>query len=155
MRYGMCHMPELVPAITTDQYTAGDCVGTIMSFDVQEFGLAVLKNIVVTDAANQKAALTILFFRKQPAGSFTNNSALPLSNADLALVVGKVNVAADDYETIASKAVADVDCSIVLKAKDDTSPPTSKTIYLAVLTTGTPTYASATDLVLKPGLLMD
>lgn len=155
MRYGNCHMPELVPAISTGAYTAGDCVGTIMAVPVTQYGTTVLKNVVVTDADNEKANLTLLFFKRSPAGTYTDNGAFPLSAGDLSLIVGKVNIVSGDYETIASRAVADVDCSIVLKAEGNESPPTSQNIYVGVLTTGTPTYTTTTDLGVKLGLMMD
>lgn len=155
MRYGNCHLPELTPAISTSIYAAGDCVGTIMPVTVSQYGTTVLKNIVVTDNDNEKANLTFVFFKRSPAGTFTDNAAFPLSAADLGLVVGKANVVTTDYETINSKAIADVECSIVLKAEGNETPPTSSTIYMGILTTGTPTYTTTTDLGVKLGLLMD
>jgi hypothetical protein len=155
MRYGNCHEPEYQPTISTGQYTAGDCVGTIQGITVSQYGTSILKNIVVTDADNEKANLTFVFFKRSPAGTFTDNAAFPLSAADLLLVVGKVNILSTDYETIASRAIADVECSIVLKSEGSGSPPSSETIYVGILTTSTPTYTATSDLGVKLGLLMD
>jgi hypothetical protein len=99
-------------------------------------GRVVLDSLTVTDGANQKAALTVLFFESDPtAATITNNAAFALST-DLTKVVGKVNVLTTDYETIDSKAVACLrGLNLTLEASG------SATIYAACLTTGTPTYA--------------
>lgn len=160
MIFGKSALKQFTPVTDANAYTGGDCVGSIMSLPLGYLGAMVLKNLVVTDSANQKAPLTIVFFRSQPAGTFTNNAAFPLSNSDLALVCGKVNIAEDDYETIDSKAIAVKDISSVLQF-DQPSPSSDSgvgvgptTLYFGILTTGTPTYAVG-SLRVSIGILPD
>lgn len=152
MQFGNTRVLTLVPAIDTGAYTAGDCVGPLLEFDAlgAQTNRGVLKTLTVTDDAAQAAALTFLFFREKPTGTFTNNSPNAISKADLQKVVAKVNVAADDYETINSKSIATIDVSQVV-----CGDPQYRKLFAVCVTTGTPTYASATDLKFTLGVLCD
>lgn len=128
---------SVTPTIDTVAYGAGDAVGGKQTLAAGlADGLPVeLDSIVVQDVSNQKAALTLLFFDADPAAAtITNNAAFAFST-DLAKCIGRINVAAADYETVDSKAVATVrNLGMILK-------PTATSLYVAVVTTGTPTYA--------------
>lgn len=145
---------SVTPVLTgAGAYSSGNAVGpkqTIASAARKTTKTQImLQTLTVTDKANQKAALTILFFDSDPtAGTYTDKSALALST-DLAKVIGKVNVAAADYETIDSKAVACLK-SIGLEMQLTAG---ATTLYAAVLTTGTPTYTSTSDLTFRYGVL--
>lgn len=142
---------SVTPTIDTNAYTSGDAVGgkqTITSAMRESGGKAVLESITVQDKGNQKAALTILFFDADPtAATITNNAAFVFST-DISKVVGRVNITAADYETIDSKAIACVKAiGLEMKASG------SANLFAAVVTTGTPTYVSASDLTFKYGFL--
>lgn len=162
MRFGRAVGIRQTPTINTVQYSANDNVGGLMTVDAigPAFGTGVLKHITITDFDNQKAALTILFFESLPAGTFTNNSAFPnLATADLDKVIGKVEIAADDYTTFNARAVATVECSMNVWSRQQTAGPSEgqdkRTIYYAIQTSGTPTYTAADSLKVKLGLLVD
>ena len=132
-------------------YTAADAVGgkqTLTSAARVSGGVAVLQSLTVLDLGNQKAALTLLFFDADPtAATITDNAAFVWST-DTTKFIGKINVAAADYETVAGEAVASLrGLGLELKASG------SANLFVAVVTTGTPTYTSTTDLVLKYGFL--
>ena len=163
MRFGRCGYNCQVPVIDTAAYTAGDNVGGRLLIDgFGPHGTGVLKHVTVTDFDNQRAALTILFFESLPAATFTNNAAFPaLTAADLARVIGKVEVAAADYTTFNGRAVATVPTSIVLWGVQPTPAPDGGTgsdkrsLYYAVQTSGTPTYTTVGSLGVQLGVLLD
>lgn len=145
-------MHSVTPVINTSAYEAGDVVGSVLTVP-GVFGqalTAILKNVLVKDNANQKAALTILFFGSLPSGTYTNNAAFSWGAGDFAKLVGKANILAADYETVGAKAVAEVEFSLNLENTESTDK-----LYAVVLTTGTPTYASASDLEIQFGVLPD
>lgn len=152
-KFGNCQVLDTPSTFAQDTsaYSSGDVVGGLVNLGALRAisATAVLKSLVVLDSANQKAALTILLFSGLPAGTFTDNGALVLSAADLALVVAKVNVLASDYETVASRAIAQLDLSLVLKGLDGT-----RNLYMVIVTTGTPTY-TALCLKIRFGILND
>lgn len=152
MRYGNCQLLDLVPTISTTQYTSGDVVGGLLDFGalIAVNNRGVLKSLLVLDADNQKAALTLLLFASKPAGTFTDNSALALSAADLALVTAKVDVAPTDYETFDSKALAQIDVATVLASLNS-----DRHLYGVLVTTGTPTFTDTDRLKLRAGVLND
>jgi hypothetical protein len=149
------------PPINTVQYTAGDVVGGLMNFSqaAGPFSNAVIQSITVKDKANQKAALTLLFFREAPTGIPVNNAALDITSADMAKLIGKVNVAASDYETLDSQAVATVYPGLVVSGHADTGLATDASnignLWMVAVTTGTPTYTAADDLSFELGSLQD
>lgn len=130
-------------------YTAGYSVGAVQSIAPASIaaGLGVkLDSITVTDAANQKAAITVLFFAKTPPTATVTDNVAFAWGSDLPLCIGKVDIAAADYETFNSKAIAcktDINLDMV---------PAGTTLFAVLVTTGTPTYVAATGLTLTFGL---
>jgi hypothetical protein len=132
-------------------YTAGDAVGgkqTLTGAARDSGGPVVLQSLSVLDLGNQKAALTILFFNADPSAATITDNAAFVWSTDHAKLIGKLAIAAADYETIASEAVATRGgLGIVLQ------PSGSAVLYAAVVAVGTPTYTSVSDLVFRYGFL--
>src|SRR5581483_9146543 len=145
---------SVTPTVSASSaYTAGDAVGgkqTLTSAARVSGGKPMLESLTIIDKGNQKAALTILFFDADPsAATITDNSAFAWST-DIAKFVGKIDVVTGDYQTIDSKAVATIEnLGLILKANG------SANLYAAVLTTGTPTYASTSDLIFRYAFLQN
>ena len=136
----------VTPTITVDTnaYSAGDSIGgkiTLTDAMRVSGGTGVLSGITLVDRANQKPALEIFLFESDPsAATITDQSAFAFSTDDTKLVA-KVIVTADDWTTIDSKAVADLaNLNRVVAASG------SKNLYAAIVATGTPDFAAATDL---------
>jgi hypothetical protein len=112
-------------------------------------GTGILESIIVLDRANQKAALDIFIFDADPtAATLADKTAFVFSTDDLK-VIAHVSVAASDYVTVNSKAVAhESSLGIALKAS-------GTTLWAAVVTSGTPTYAATTDVQVTFGILQD
>lgn len=152
------------PTVSTTAYTSGDVVGGAVRLPraLGQYRRGVLKTVLVRDADAQAAALTLLLFKDAPTGIAADNAALSLSDSDLALLVGKVNVAASDYETVGGKSVAVVDVAAALDgsagdAADPLQHLRTGDLWLVVVTKGTPTYTAADDTRLNfdLGLLTD
>jgi hypothetical protein len=133
-------------------YTAGDAVGgkRTLANAVKAAGTGVLESIVILDRANQKAAMKIIIFDADPTvATITDNAAFVFSTDDLK-AVAVIDIPATAYVTLNTKAIASVNgIGAVVKAASGTS------LYAAVVTTGTPTYAATTDVQVVFGILQD
>ncbi len=138
--------------VTAAAYSAGNAVGAkrTLSNAVRTPGTGILESIVLLDRANQKAAMTLFIFDADPtAATITDKTAFVFSTDDLK-VIAQVNIGAGDYVTTNGKAIAVVSgLNIALKAASGT------TLYAALVTTGTPTFAATTDVQLSFGILQD
>jgi len=134
-------------------YEAGDAVGgkiTITNAMRVSGGTGMLQSIQVTDKGNQKAALEILILDADPtAATITDDTAFVYST-DISKQIARIPVAAADYVTINSIATASIGgIGKTLKASGSTN------LYAAVVTTGTPTYTSTSDIIVTFGILQD
>lgn len=138
------------------QYSSGDVIGAVNEIPLASVssGLAIkLDTVVVLDKANQKASLDLVFFNENPATSIgTDNNAYALDDTDLTKVVGRFSITGSDYvsssTTNAEVTYRNVGLTLGLKAK-------SKSLWMAVISRGTPTYGSASDLIVKLALEQD
>lgn len=134
-------------------YEAGDAVGgkiTITNAMRTSGGTGILQSIDIIDKANQKAALEIIIFNSDPsAATITDDSAFAYST-DISKQIARISVAASDYVTINSIATVSLGgLGKVLKASGSTN------LYAAIVTTGTPTYTSTSDIIITFGILQD
>ena len=140
---------NVTPEIPTSAgaYTAADCVGGLLQIkDVMtcDNGTAILKSIQVRDNANQKQPLTIILFSSQPTGATTtDNSAFAYGTSSFLKQIAKINILATDYETIDSKATADVDTfGKVLKSVG------ALDLWAVIITTGTWRFILSADVLI-------
>lgn len=153
-------MPEfrdvavLEATVTTDTsiYADHDQVGTVLTLaDAFPGGCpkrGMIESVSVVDKSSQKSALTLHFFDASPTVASSDNAALNISDAELAdKYLGKVEIAAGDYQDLSAAAVATVKAlGLIVKS-------TTTALYCQVESGGTPTYGSTSDLVLKVGLV--
>lgn len=147
---------SLTPVIQASAYTAGNCMGGLLTipgvFRNSAAGItARLLGLTVIDKGNQKAPLTVLLFDRQPSSTYTDKST-PTIGTDQANVIGQLKVATADYTSNGADsppvAVAEEQCSILLQ-NNDPGRANNTNLYAVVLTTGTPTPASVSDLTFK------
>jgi hypothetical protein len=142
---------EVTPTVTAAAYSANNQVGGIQTltgvcFDENRFGQ--LSSITLIDKAAQSAAMSIFFFDQLPTVASTDKNALDITDAEMASkCIGQVTIAAGDYQSTSSNSVACKTFSLPLKSRAVGTP--GGTLYVVVKTTGTPTYASTSDLVFK------
>lgn len=140
-------------AVTAAAYSAGNAVGgkrTLANAVRVSGGTGILQSVTLLDRANQKAAMTLFIFDADPsAATLTDKTAFVFSTDDLK-VVAQVPINAGDYVTTNSKAfVTYGGLGIPVKAASGT------TLYAALVTSGTPTFAATTDVQLEVGILQD
>lgn len=150
---GLTSVVKIVPAISTSPaYTAGDAVGGVQSLAAIFAGsTGVLESLIILDKTNQKAAFDIFLFDANPtAATVTDNAAFVFSTNDVN-VIARVSVAASDYATVNSEAVAvKSGLGIAVRALSAGSG-----LWAAVVTSGTPTYGAVTALQFVWGILAD
>lgn len=169
MRFGNCSFQSVTPVIdATPDYAAGDMIATSpipINLTGSCGGKGVLNNVSISDKANQKPTMTLLFFRISPTGTYTKNGAVILSAADRAAFLGKIEVTSSDWSTISTDAVATVFGPIVLAgvgtgagapASASPSPaPASFTVYCVPVAQAAYNAGAADDLIFNFGILQD
>jgi hypothetical protein len=138
---------EVEPTITTTAgaYTAGDVIGGLL--DLTELcgggGGGVIRAVIVSDDADQAVALDLHLFSDKPTEIANGDPFSALPFADLAKRIGKVSIAALDYEEINSNSQA-------IKSGLAISHGAGTLYGMLVANGSTPTYgASAVVLKLK------
>lgn len=149
---------EVIPTVSTSPaYTAEDQVGGIQTLSnvcrAQGYG-ATLVSLVVTDRAKQSVALSCFFFDELPTVTSVDNGSIDISDAEMAdKCIGVVSLSAASYVNVSLNSVVTAGSGgtgLYLKSKDADGK-----IYVVVKTTGTPTYASTTDLLFKYSFIQD
>lgn len=126
----------------TSAYASGDLVADTQEIANAVYGLGgvvTLDSIVLTDGADQKVALYVVFLNASTSMG-TENSAPNISDANVASkIIGHVAIAATDYVDVGGAGVATIK-NIGLKLQ---AASTSGSLYVAIVnSTGTPTYAA-------------
>lgn len=142
-------LPKQLVVQAASIYAAGDLLHdsllTLSNALQKERHSGKIVGVSVTDKAGQNAALTIEFFSRSVTGTFTANAAPTIADADLANFLGRVSVAAADYKAYADNSVASVQCNVPVASNVSSGEP-SRDLYMMVLSQGTPTYASTSDI---------
>lgn len=154
---------QFTPVVsTTPAYTAGDQVGglNLLGHVAHDSGgVALLQSVAVVDKGKQKAALTIFFFDDLPTIASVDNGAFDLLDAQMALsCIGFVLIPAANYQDSSSNSIATVaNCGLLLHSNAGNNgvalpaTATKTSLWCVIMTTGTPTYVSVSDLVVKLG----
>lgn len=141
------HVVAVTPTVDTSAYASGDQVGATLTLNGAAPGDGTgtfLRKLTVVDKAKQKSALTVWLFDEAPTVASADQAAADVSDAELVdKALGCVSVAAADYKDLANGSVATVALDLPFK------PVGSSSLYALIVSGGTPTYAAASDLVLK------
>lgn len=150
---GLTHIVEVTLSVSTSAYTANDLMA-----DAQEIanavrnpgGTAILQSVHVLDKDDEGAAFDI-YLTDVSTSWGTENAEVAVSDAVAGSILGSVSVAASDYtDLVNSKEATIKNIGLPVKAAEE-----STSLYVACVARGTPTYAAATDVVLKFGFLLD
>ncbi len=144
------------PTCDTSAYADGDLIGGKLSFsNASRFsaGSALLQNALLVDKAAQSANIDLILFDADPTGTtFTDQSAFDVADADLDKIVAVIRFGSyGDWVTFADNGIAQY------------TPPggvpikltTGTTLYGALVSRGTPTFASSSDLKARLVLVQD
>lgn len=141
-------------AVTAAAYVAGNNVGgAIKLASALKDGVLTgkIQSLSLADHANQKAPVDILVFDSQPAAAIVDHAAMPaLAVADSAKVIARISILAADYVTVGGTAVVSLN-----NLERLVQSATNGDLWIAIVTSGTPTYAAVTDLTVRIGVLRD
>lgn len=131
-------------------YSSGDQVGVpieVPNFMLSSGGQGTLESLTVIDkSATTGIAMDVWFFKSAPT-TVIDNDVFGMNDNQLPLVLGHVKVAAGDYS---AEALGCLGCVRNIKLLLE-SEAGSNSIYVAIVTRGTPTYADG-DIILKFGV---
>lgn len=150
----------VTPAVTAALYSAGNCVGGLITLPgilARDHASGLLESLCVTDKGNQKAALNLFLFDSKPAAStFTDKGTFTIDPTDLPRLLAVVSVAAADYLSPSGNTLAAATYGVgSAQMGKQLFGNGAGDLYLAVQTTGTPTYASTSDLQFRFGVVRD
>lgn len=147
---------KIIPAISAAAYGDGDQIGpdyTKLSGVATEKGGAVsLESCLIIDRGKQKSDLDLYFWSKQPVVQSGDNDAFDVNDADADSLAGLLQVTGSEYEDIADwscwqgKNLGLLMTSILDGNKDNAD---GKSLWVTIVSGGTPTYVSTTDLILR------
>lgn len=143
---------EATPTIDTSAYASGDLIGTKMSFGLGDtWGNAragEIRSVLVADNAKQDAQLDVLFWDTDPSNTtFTDNAALTVADADLVNLFGVAEIFTwKDFNDNSVGIAQNLTIPLVF-------PSGTKTLYAAIVSRGTPTYAADDDLTVRVGIV--
>lgn len=135
----------VTPTVDTSAYASGDDIGGKLTFTNAVCSTASsfkVQGVVVSDKSSNAVAYDLVLFSANPASTtFTDQAALDIADGDLAKVLPIVNIASTDQFTFADNSVS----SLSSLASGGFVTATGGTLYGALVSRGTPTYASSSD----------
>jgi hypothetical protein len=138
--------------ITAGAYAVNNVVGGLLTFESVPTPSAYLKikGVTLTDRAGQAVRYDLVFFEDLPTGTFTDNAPLNPSNSDLLLINPIIPLLSTDNFQFSGKGVSSISNIFVpVRTVKKNARQTGRNLYAAVVTRGTPTFASTQDLFLK------
>lgn len=141
---------DVTPTIQAAAYDSGDVlfdVATITNAMRVTGGKGELRSINLLDKSDSGAKITLVFF-KITHSLGTINNAPSISDADAVDILGYVVIDTADYIDVGGAKFA-TKTNVGLMLESNTG---SRDIFVAGIVTGTPTYASTSDIVLKLGI---
>jgi hypothetical protein len=139
---------------TAGPYTTGYCLGsklTLSNAARVSAGSGTIQSIALSDKGKQSIAADLILFDADPSSStFTDNAAATIADADLSKIIGVVTLVAGDYaaffdSSVATKRALDIGFKLA----------SGSSLYAVLVTRGTPTYVSVSDLALRIAIQQD
>jgi len=167
---GLDRSVNITPTITTSAYAAGDQVGGIQTLsdvfpDIQRSvnwvstdgsikypGHLILQSISITDLSEQDAAFDFFFFNRLPTVASSDNSALNIADSQAVNCVGHVSFSGTYADAGGFSIASQSNINLMLPQISDYS---TNDLFVVVSTSGTPTYAGASDLTFKYSFFVD
>ena len=143
---------QVTPTVsTTPAYTAKDAVGGLLTFSNAvraSGGTGRIEAIQIVDKGQQRADLDLVLFDRTFTAP-TDNAVFAPTDAETLFCVGWIPVGAGNYADFSTNSVAainNVGLEFVLNGTD---------LFGALVTRGTPTYTSTSDIVVTLTILQD
>ena len=142
---------EVECSTDTAAHAANDvvCQPVELPAAVRAGGRSIVQSVVVTDYDDNGSALDVVFLRS-PITVGANNATMTISDGEVGEVLGYVSVTS--YLNLANNQVGEARSVGLMIEADPDDGDSDRSIWMALRTTGTPTYASG-RLTVKVGLL--
>ena len=152
---GYATVVEEALTVDTNAYATGDLIGGKITLENAALidnlnpTTGIIQSVVITDLAKQSVALDVVFWDTDPSNTtFTDNSALDISDTDLPNLIGVASVTSW-FAFNDSSAGQALNLSIPFQVARN-----QHAIYAAIVSRGAPTYG-ASDLTLRVGIFQD
>lgn len=151
---GKTYITEFTPVIDTAAYASGDLIGGKNSLlNTVRPGIlsGIISTIEIVDADSDAADIEIVFFTSDPSNTtFTDNAAFAPTDADAKKIICRQTL--DDYSLYSVNAVGNlynINCPFKLTSNS------ADTLYVALVSKGTPDYATTSDLFVRITIFQD
>lgn len=143
---------HVTPTIVAQAYSAGQQIGGVNKIPAaisSTGGSATIMSISLTDSANQKAPIDLVFFNASPTLVSTNGQSFNISNSELALKY-LCRIPLQVYRQNLGSSNADLSLSALWQKIKTVA--NSLDLYFVMVSQGNPTYVSTSDLTLGFGI---
>lgn len=149
------HFVSVTPTVDTAAYGTGELMGTKLTFANAlplATGCGLLRSAIIEDLSAQAHDIDLVLFDSDPTGTtFTDNAAFDVADADLAKIIAVVSFGSASRFAFADNGVKFLgSLQIPVRGISVNSP--ARTLYGALVSRGTPTFATAADLTVTLGL---
>lgn len=141
---------EATPTIDTNAYAAGDALGGLLTFNMP-FRTGLIQAAMLLDDALQNAEIDLLLFGGSAPTAGTNNAAYSLATADRSKLIKVATFST--YKSFTTHSVADVDLNGRPYANLTKVEPGDAKLYGQLVIRAIKTYASASDILVRVGVL--
>lgn len=154
---GLTVAPQVTPTITASAYTAGYVVGGVMSFanavrTQNAINSGRVRNAAIACKSAQSGEMDLYLFNANPSSStFTDRAAPAIAAADLAKLIAKITLAQTDTSLSSTSTfwqALQLEIAFQLGSGNTT-------LYGVLVTRGTPTFGSTSDIVVTLGIQDD
>ena len=148
---GKTAIVEITPVVTAaSAYATNNVVGGVLTLNSALLSAqsGVIQSIRLRSKSSQLAGFRLYIFRSIPTTVFTDHAAPAINQTDIAFIVDTFVLASPDSSLGTYTFYSLNTSSSVVVA-------TSTTLYGVLITTGTPTFTTTSDLTLSIGILQD
>lgn len=148
---------SVTPTVDTSAYAAKDNIGGLQTLSLigcNNKRRGKITSVVLTDKSDNATEYDIITFSSIPVGTFTDQAAVDPSDSDLLRMNPVINIASTDHFSFNDNGISSLSG---LKSNGIAYVTSSLpgTLYAAIVSRGTPTYGSSSDLTLTIGFECD
>lgn len=146
------------PTVDTAAYSSGDLIGGKLTFTNllrPSVGSGYVMGVTIKDLAAQASDLDVILFETNPSNTtFTDQAAFDIADGDLAYAKTPISLGSSSRFAFNDNSVHAIG-SISMPIRARTSSALSGTVYGALVSRGTPTFATAADVTVCVWVLQD
>lgn len=146
-------------SVDTSAYATGDLIGAKQTYNYATqvgTGSGYVTSVTISDQSVQASDLDLFLFCTNPAATtFTDQAALDVADADTTKVCGVVHFDSTTRFAFADNGVKFIIPNPIPIRTIDTYGEVTRTLYGALVSRGTPTFAASTDLKVTIAILQE